>query len=132
MSPQHAAVLGLVTEGQHHQFTHLRTKFKPSTPDPEWIAALGAEKDWIILSGDTRITSHPANKKAWHESRLTAFFFSEPFSSDNYYRQAETIFHWWQEIVRQARKTPTGHGFLMPKQGSALRQLYPEVPRSRR
>jgi hypothetical protein len=132
MSPQHAAVLELVTDGQHHEFAHLRKKFHGSTPDPEWISALGAEKDWIILSGDTRITTHPANKKAWHESRLTAFFFSEPFPNDNCYKQAETIFHWWPEIIRQAKMTPTGHGFLIPKSGNELRPLYPEPARRRR
>ena len=125
MSPYHAKGIRGFAELQKHEIVHLREKFDPATPDPVWIEALGNERDWLIVSGDAKITRNPVNRAAWLESRLTAFFFSEPWATDSFWKQCPSLVTWWPEIVRQARETPSGHGFLLPKLGTKLRQIYP-------
>ncbi len=38
--------------GEVESVVHLKDRFKPNTPDLEWIEQLAAEKSWTILSGD--------------------------------------------------------------------------------
>ena len=48
--------------------------FRRDTPDQEWLATLAEEGDWVIVSGDPRITRGKHERQAWLESGLTAFF----------------------------------------------------------
>lgn len=109
------------------EVVHLREKFDPNgaTPDVDWIRALGADGDWVIVSGDIRITRNAAERRAWIESGLTAFFFCAPWQNDSHWAQAEGIVRWWSVIEEQARRTPRGRGFLMPKGGRKLKPCYP-------
>lgn len=125
MSRYHAKGIRGFAELQHHDIIHLRERHEPDTPDIVWIRALGAEGDWVIVSGDTRITRNPVERAAWRESELTAFFFLEPWANDQYWKQCAALVSWWPIIVSQARKTPRAHGFVMPKLGKELRQIYP-------
>lgn len=61
LSPLLAEALDLLDEDR--QVVPLRKKFYPSTRDIDWLTALGAEGDWIILSGDTRNTRLPQEEK---------------------------------------------------------------------
>jgi hypothetical protein len=131
MSPYHAKGIQGFAEKQGVEVVHLRERFKSDTTDAEWIAKLGADGGWIIVSGDARITRSNIEREAWHESGLTAFFFSEPWPSDNYWKQAAALVPWWPRIMQQAERTPKGHGFIMPKLGSNLSQVYPRLPRGR-
>ena len=126
MSPYHAKGLHSLSEKFDDQVVHLRTMFDAATSDTDWIKALGAEGQWIIISGDGRITRSPAERAAWHESKLTAFFFAEPFTEGGYWKQAAALVTWWPRIREQARKTPAGHGFQLPKHGKELKRLYPK------
>jgi hypothetical protein len=125
MSPVHAEALRVLTKPNGPEFAHLTELFKADTPDPEWIRALASDEDWIIVSGDTRISTNPANKKAWHESGLTAFFFGEPWQNINRFKQAEALMHWWPIIADQAKRTPRGYGFRMQKKAKSLVQIFP-------
>lgn len=93
--------------------------------DEEWIRALGKEGDWIIVSGDLRITRNPLERKAWLESGLTAFFFNDAWSRSSYWNKAADLVAWWPDITREARDHPKGFGFLIPKDGKKLKQIYP-------
>jgi hypothetical protein len=49
-------------------------RFTPTTPDVEWIQALGADDPpWIVISGDGRILRNKAELRALKEARLTFF-----------------------------------------------------------
>lgn len=132
LSPQLPQILRDLGERDRHELVHLQEKFLPNTPDPEWIGTLGKERDWIIVSSDERISTSLANKAAWHEARLTAFFFAPPFQDSHRMKQAEEILRWWPEIVRQSKKTPAGHGFRLPMGGRDPKQIYPPAQRSAR
>jgi predicted nuclease of predicted toxin-antitoxin system len=81
IAPVFAKVLNILAERQGHPIVHLRDKFPPDTKDPEWIRALAEEGEWIIVSGDPRISREKAERQAWQESRLTAFFFGDGWTS---------------------------------------------------
>ena len=126
MPPLHAKGMNALSEADGHTFVHLREKFRDDEKDPVWLRALGVEGDWIILSGDTRISRSPIERAAWIESNLTAFFFGEPWMNDHYWKKTAGLVAWWQVILAQAKKTPAGHGFLLPKGGKELKQIYPK------
>lgn len=126
MSPFHADGLRGFAQHDGHEFIHLRKKFRPDTPDIEWITKLGEEGDWIVISGDTRITRNPTEKRAWIESTLTGFFLAEPWMNDQYWKKTAALVKWFPEIARQAKKTPKHHGWQLPKSGSELRKLFPD------
>jgi hypothetical protein len=52
----------------------LRDKFPQSAKDIEWIAALGREGGWSVVSGDLAITKNKAEKAAWLQTDLIGFF----------------------------------------------------------
>ena len=77
MSPHLAAAVAGLEQAQGsggHAVIHLGAKLPRNTDDVVWIRALAAERDWIIVSGDLRITRNKAERLAWRESGLTAFF----------------------------------------------------------
>lgn len=127
----HAKGMAGFGEADGHTFQHLREKFPQDTKDLTWIQALGDERDWIILSGDTKISRNPAERAAWIESSLTAFFFGEPWMNDGFWKQCASLVAWWPTILAQAKKTPKSHGFLLPKGGKELKQIYPIQPKKK-
>lgn len=68
-----AVAIGALAESQGHQVVHLTRDFDASTTDTEWIPRIRTE-GYVIVSGDPRIARNPANRAAWIESGLTAFF----------------------------------------------------------
>lgn len=124
-SPYHAKGLRGFAEVQKYEIVHLRERFDSNTPDITWLTTLGAEHDWIVVSGDLRITRNPAERAAWYESKLTGFFFGDAWAELSFWKQAADLVKWWPELVLQARKTPAGHGFVIAKNSKAMRQIYP-------
>lgn len=125
LSPQLPAVLKAAGEGKKLEIIHLTDRFDAATPDYEWIAALGKEGGWIIVSGDERIRSAKVNKEAWRESGLTSFFFVSPFQTSQRVKQCEELLRWWPEILFHARRFPSGHGFRLPMRGKDAQKVYP-------
>jgi hypothetical protein len=103
---------------------HLNDRFdKSSVPDEEWITVLGKEGDWIIISADPRISRAKAERAAWKESGLTAFFFADGWSNRTIYEQAADLIRRWPDMVQTARESPRGSGFLITK-GKAFQSIY--------
>lgn len=109
---------------QDIEIVHLRDRWDPSILDVEWIPALHAEGDWIIVSGDLRITRSRVEQRAWHESGLTAFFFEESFAQKRFWTQAAEITRWFPIIIDTARDCAPGSGFKLPSQGKDPKQIY--------
>jgi len=125
MSPHHAVGLRGFGAIQGNEIVHLRERFAEDCPDLEWIHALATDGDWVIVSGDLRITRNPVERAAWHESGLTAFFFGDAWSRSQYWKKAAELVEWWPEIVSKARSHPRSHGFEIPKSATRMRQIYP-------
>ena len=44
-----------------HEFVYKDERFASNTPDPEWISALAAEKDWIIIASIQTFSESQSN-----------------------------------------------------------------------
>ena len=121
-----AALLALEYRVERENWTikHLRDLFEPQTEDIAWLEALGREGEWIVISGDIRISRNPTERAAWRESGLTAFFFASQYPEKNIWTQVTHFLHWWPEITREAREhreAPEGSGYVIPMQGKKWR-----------
>ena len=111
---------------QGHQVEYRRNKFDEATADIVWLDALGAEGHWIVISADVRITKHKSPERAaWKASGLTAFFFHQHFPENGFWNQVHTVVRRWPDIQAQARRSPRGKGFLVPKGGNKLIAIDP-------
>ena len=105
------------------EVVHLSERFDRNTPDVVWIRALQGE-GWIIVSGDTRISRNPAERAAWHESGLTAFFLDDSWARRKYWIQVRELVHWWPTICDRANQCEEGSGYLLPFKGAKPRLIY--------
>jgi PIN like domain len=112
MSPHLAEALNCLSHETSlgYSITHLRDKFPLRTTDPVWLRALGAEAGWVVLTGDSRISTTPHLKVEWLRSGLTAFFFQDWWSKLNRWHQASHLFKIWPDIVATSRNLPRGTG----------------------
>lgn len=122
LAPRFAEALR-VLDGGTHTITHLRERFAPQIADLDWINALASEGDWVIISGDVRISKNRLERQAWLESGLTAFFLAKGWTGLRLWDQAWRLMKWWPEIVAQAERIQAGAGFVIPLKSSKLEQL---------
>lgn len=125
LPPRWAPALNALADRNEFHVTHLRDKFDPATADVEWLAALGAEGDWIIVSDDRRILKSPQERAAWRQSRLTGFFLGPGWNKLLLWEKTWRFVRYWHPIVRQARMVQPGAGFRIPLhwQGGKLEQV---------
>ena len=124
VSVRFVQALRILAQIQEYELVHLTERFAADTPDEEWIRRLASDGDWVIISGDPRISRGQAQRKAWQESGLTAFFFADGWASKGFWKQAESLVHWWPQIVLKARESTSGTGFLMPWNARDFKQIY--------
>ena len=84
------------------QVVHLRNRFKPNTPDVEWINALATEKNWTILSGDAFRKGNGVERKVLRQSGLSVFVLQRSWSNYEYWEKTSHLMLWWPRIVGQA------------------------------
>lgn len=91
--------------------------------DLVWIPAM-AEKpgNWIVLSGDRRITKNPLRQRALREAGLTAFFMPSGFPEDDRIAQCAWLFQAFPAIIAQAEKAKRGEGFRL-KQNRKIERI---------
>ena len=130
VSPRLVEVLRLLDP--RHELVHLRERFDPATPDPDWIKALGAEGDWIIVSGDPRISRGLAERAAWIESGLTAFFCGDAWGSRRLLVQASELLRLWDDILERSKNAEKGSGYLLEFRTRGPRQIYPARAKRKR
>lgn len=124
MSPALAcAIAELERASEKNHVEHLRKRFKPDTPDVVWIKSLGEERDWVIVSGDLRIMRNPADRAAWRESGLTAFFLKSAWADQKLWLYAARLVGWWPHIVAQAKMITKGEGFMVPFRGTRFEKV---------
>jgi hypothetical protein len=112
LSPRHARALQSLVE-QNHEVVHFRNKFPGNTPDEEWVKALVSESNWVMVSGDIRVTNNPAQKQAWAATGLTAFFLHPRWTNVALLDQHALLSRCWSRIAQCADKAKPGSGFLV-------------------
>src|SRR5439155_3231852 len=106
-----------------HVVQHLSDKFPRDTDDVVWIQALATEKEWVIISGDLRITRNKAQRQAWRTSGLTAFFLKSAWADQTIWLVSSRFIGWWPRIIAQAAMAPKGNGFLVPFKGEKFENV---------
>lgn len=114
LSPRYAKSLNALSERDGHEVVHLVDKFPRDSTDPHWIRSLGAEGDWAIVSGDTRIIKSKELRREWQAARLTAFFLASGWMKISYWDQITMLTRWWPRILSQAALVQRGTGFEVP------------------
>ncbi len=122
--PRLAEALRAIEGKEGHSILHLRERFPPDTEDAVWITTLAGESDWIIISGDIRISKNEFERKAWLESGLTAFFLAKGWTNLKLWDQAWRLVRWWPDIVTQAAMIRSGAGFIVPLKSNKLEILH--------
>ena len=106
-----------------HEIWILGEKFRPDTPDTEWITALSREGQWTIITGDRRITRNHAEYHAFRNSNLIGLFLSQGFNKAPVIKQMERILALWPNIVTVCHTVQGGAMFELPMKRTLLRQL---------
>jgi hypothetical protein len=120
---RHARALNEMVRPEHN-FTHLQDKFGADTKDEDWIRALGREGDWIVISGDYRIGKSAHERRAWHESGLTAFFLSKGWTNIPPLQQHSKLALILDDLIEAAQRAKPGTGFSVAMNGT-IQQVYP-------
>jgi hypothetical protein len=120
---RHARALNEMVKPEH-SFTHLQDKFAPDTKDEDWIRALGREGNWIVVSGDYRIGKSAHERRAWHESGLTAFFLSKGWTNIPPLQQHSKLALILDGIIEAVQRAKPGTGFSVAMNGK-IQQVYP-------
>jgi hypothetical protein len=120
---RHARALNEMVKPQH-SFAHLQEKFDANTKDEDWIRALGRESGWIVISGDYRIGKSAHERRAWHESGLTAFFLSKGWTNIPPLQQHSKLALILDDIITHAERARSGSGFTISLSGK-IQQIYP-------
>lgn len=122
LAPRHARSLNALVEPEHC-VVHLRERFAENTPDEEWLAELGREGGWVLISGDYRISRSAHERAAWLESRLTAFFLGKGWLNLPLMEQHAKLSHCLPRILEFAAKVSPGTGFMVSVNGR-IEQIY--------
>lgn len=121
LPPRIARALHELSKDDGHSVVANRDKFDPRTPDVEWIRVLGEEGDWVIVSGDRRISRNPAELEVWMESGCTAFFLDRSWSKLPLWEKSWRLVQWWPILVQTAESVGSVAGYLVPSHNKKLR-----------
>lgn len=125
ISPRIAEAIQILEGDQAHVVIALRRKFPQGAGDAQWIRQLAQEnRNWVVVSGDTRISRNRHEREAWLESRLTFFFWAPGWLQIDLWQQAWKMIKWWPAITDQAARIAPGAGFMIPVKGSRLQQVH--------
>lgn len=114
-----ARALALVGGAEGHAFLHLLDRYDDKDPgDLKWLTDLGrAAGDWIILSGDRRISTNPQRRVALATSRRVAYFMPSGFPGLDRWAQAAWLFKAFPAIARSAKKARPQQIFSIRQNG---------------
>jgi hypothetical protein len=122
LPPALARALAAIFKGQH-EIIHLRDRFGAGVTDIEWIGALNQEGNWVVISGDRRITRNKAEYQAFRASRLIGFFLSAGLQKSKLIKQLERILALWENIEALCSRVEGGAVFELPMKTTRVKQL---------
>jgi PIN like domain len=108
---------------KEHEIKFLAEKFQPNTPDIQWITTLSQEGQWVVISGDRRITRNRAEYHIFRNSNLIGLFLSPGLFKAPVIKQMERILALWPNIELVPRTVQGGAMYELPMKGILLRQL---------
>jgi hypothetical protein len=90
--------------------------FNASTDDGDWIKRLGEDKpaNWIVVTGDKRITRNKAERAAWVRARLRGFVLAPAVQKMPVHRQASLLLWRWPDMETFITAAAAGSMFELP------------------
>jgi hypothetical protein len=106
-----------------HEVTCHRDKFgRKFVKDEEWIPALGAEGDWVVLSGDLSIPKKRPTRELFLRTGLVGFFPRKAVMELPLHRKAARVLYVWQAMDDLSGKVRPGV-FELQIRGEKFRSL---------
>ena len=106
-----------------HEVEHIRNYFGPGTTDISWIEILSQQGEWIIISGDRRISKNKAELAAFRSSNLIGFFLCRTIIQKPVRQQLIRILTIWDQLETQARLVQPGAMFEIPERSVKFRSI---------
>jgi hypothetical protein len=116
LPPDWAPALTALARGDRRSIEHLRDRFPPDAADVDWIPQLAAHGQYVIISGDERITRNPHERAIWKQAKLTSFFLARGWSHLKMWDKTWMFIRWFPKLAEQAKLVAPGAGFLVPVQ----------------
>ena len=117
LPPRLAVALHTIFEDDGDEIISLREKFgRDNLKDDEWIPALGAEKDWAVISADGRIAKKRPSRELFLRNGLVGFFFKPALQKSPLRTQTARLLLLWPNIREQHRLAASGC-FCVPMSG---------------
>ncbi len=86
---------------------HHDDRFERTTPDVDWIGALGREGDWVVVTQD-RLTRDPPERQALKSTGLLVFILSKGWSHAVYWDKAAALVRWMPILIGIAGRINNG------------------------
>lgn len=122
LSPYLANAIKELSTVENYDVLHLRDKFQPSVSDAEWLHKLGTEGNWVVISGDRRISTNPHEKEVWKQAKLITFFLAKGWSDLRHWDKSWRLVKKWPLIVQQASQVAPGAVFMIQVSSDKFKQ----------
>ncbi len=123
MPPLIARSLDILVSPCGHSAVALREKFPQNIDDIDYFAALGREKDWIVISKDLKNARRQPERTAIIRSGVLAFYLATSVQKQTITEQAATILWQWDKLALQRKTTANGLFELPIGKGTKFRSL---------
>ena len=127
LAPGLARALNELSAPFGHQVAPLREMIPVDSADEHWIARLGREGGWAVVSGDIRVFEAPAAVAAWREAKLTIFFLAPGWSDLTYWPKATKLVGVWEKVIAFATGVTAGTLYEI-RAGGKFDVLSPPAP----
>jgi hypothetical protein len=119
LAPKLAKSLNALVEPEH-QVAHLKDRFAANTADETWMSQLAREPDWIIISGDIRISRNPHEVEAWRNAGHTTFFLKPGWTNYQFWIQAYKVVKCFPDIIAAAESAKRATFFTVSTNGKII------------
>ena len=92
-----------------HRVTHLREKFRPNTPDAEWIEQLSAEGNWTVVTHDR--LKKGMEREVLKRAGLIVFMLDKSWGNQKFWEKSHQLIRWWPAIIYQSEIVSGGAAF---------------------
>jgi hypothetical protein len=87
----------------HFQEVYPHAEHPAGVDDKDWIPEIG-KKGWVIVAGDQRILTRPAEALALKKANVIAYFIYRGFPQQGIRDQARWLIRYWHKIEEHAAK----------------------------
>jgi hypothetical protein len=98
-TPVFAATLDALISREGHRARHVRQMsdygFEAGTDGVDWIARLGSDGDWTVITGDQRIRKNLAERTAWIRAGLRGFVLAPAYQKTPINKAAAVLLWRW-------------------------------------